>query len=425
VPVIVLVGVSLLLVLSGLTGGSSLGNPAALKLVFPLVCALNSDCFFANYIDHHTGPGLQDYQCGRITYDGHRGTDITLPNFRLMDRGVYVLAAADGVVIEAQDGRFDRNKGRNPGGFGNYITIEHEGGVRTIYAHLKKGSLKVRVGQGVSQGEEIAEVGSSGNSTDAHLHFEVQDHAGRIIEPFRGPCGSPTSLWEEQPAYEDEFQVLDYGMTNFEPTINQLKERPATQADFTTEDPLFLFWVQVKSVKPGDVARVEFYKPNGQLFRRSEFRHNRYYRYSWWYWFWLREAWAGMPKGRWTVKYFLNGRLYVTMPFRVSSPSAPAPEIWLAEERLDFGRVKLGKTREYRLIIENIGDANLQISIESSDRAFRVEPTSAAVAPGQKLLIPVIFEPKEPGMHQGKLIFTTNDPDEGSLTVSVEGIGME
>jgi hypothetical protein len=96
---------------------------AVVKFLFPLVCTINSDCFFANYIDHQAGPGLQDYQCGPITYNGHRGIDITLPSFRLMDRGIYVVAAAEGTVVELQDGWFDRNKRAGSGGYGNALPV--------------------------------------------------------------------------------------------------------------------------------------------------------------------------------------------------------------------------------------------------------------------------------------------------------------
>ena len=392
---------------------------------FPLVCTINEDCFFANYVDHRSGPGAQDYQCGPITYDGHRGTDIPALNFRLMDRGVYAVAAAEGTVVAVQDGQFDRNKRVGTGGYGNHVILEHAGGIRTIYAHLKKNSIRVRVGDSVQAGEELAEIGSSGSSTDAHLHFEVRDASDRMVDPFQGPCGNPVSWWAEQPPYENAFQVLDYGMTNFEPTLEQLKERPATRTDFRRNDPLFLFWVQVKSVKAGDVARVEFYNPQGRLFRRSEFRHDRYYRYSWWYWFWLREAWVGEPTGRWTVRYYLNNRLYVTMPFFVHPTPPQGPEIWLAETSLDFGSVQVGGTREYRLIVENLGRANLQISLQSNNSVFRVARESVTVRPGGKELIAITFAPAEAESYQGRITLTTNDPDEGTIPVSVRGRGHE
>jgi len=80
--------------------------------------------------------------------------------------GIY--AAADGVVIEeSSDGSWN-------GGYGNYILIEHPNKTRTRYAHTLKNIVKV--GDVVSQGKNIALIGSSGNTqgvTGCHLHFEV------------------------------------------------------------------------------------------------------------------------------------------------------------------------------------------------------------------------------------------------------------
>lgn len=79
--------------------------------------------------------------------------------------GTPVYAAADGKVIIA------KNSGWN-GGYGNYIVISHSNGTQTLYAHLYK--IEVSAGDNVSKGTEIAMLGSSGNSTGPHLHFEIR-----------------------------------------------------------------------------------------------------------------------------------------------------------------------------------------------------------------------------------------------------------
>ena len=58
---------------------------------------------------------------------------------------------------------------------GNHIVIEHADGEHSIYAHLKPGSLKVKAGDPVAAGQSLAAVGTSGNSTEPHLHFHVAD----------------------------------------------------------------------------------------------------------------------------------------------------------------------------------------------------------------------------------------------------------
>jgi murein DD-endopeptidase MepM/ murein hydrolase activator NlpD len=86
----------------------------------------------------------------------HRGIDIGAPT------GTPVYAAAAGVV---------EFSGWNSGGYGNMVEIRHADGSMTRYAHHSRNL--VRVGQRVRQGEQIAEIGSTGYSTGPHLHFEV------------------------------------------------------------------------------------------------------------------------------------------------------------------------------------------------------------------------------------------------------------
>ncbi|MGA7322949.1 MAG: M23 family metallopeptidase [Rhodomicrobium sp.] len=66
------------------------------------------------------------------------------------------------------------------GGYGNYVRIDHGGGLQTAYAHLKK--IKVKPGECVSKGEVIGSIGRSGIASSIHLHFEVIQN-GRFIDP--------------------------------------------------------------------------------------------------------------------------------------------------------------------------------------------------------------------------------------------------
>jgi murein DD-endopeptidase MepM/ murein hydrolase activator NlpD len=98
----------------------------------------------------------------------HAGIDIAA------DVGTPVMAAADGVV-EYSDW--------NSGGYGNLVEIRHADGSMTRYGHLNR-SL-VQVGQKVKQGEQIAEMGSTGYSTGPHLHFEVHTASdGGSVDPI-------------------------------------------------------------------------------------------------------------------------------------------------------------------------------------------------------------------------------------------------
>lgn len=86
----------------------------------------------------------------------HNGIDL------IAGQGTPVLATADGVVLEVK---------RSGKGAGNIVEIGHDGGYRTLYAHLQ--DIVVRKGEHVKAGRKIANVGMSGNSFAPHLHYEV------------------------------------------------------------------------------------------------------------------------------------------------------------------------------------------------------------------------------------------------------------
>lgn len=96
-----------------------------------------------------------------------------------MHEGVDIGAATGTPVKAAASGRVTA-AGWN-GGYGNWIKIVHTPGLATGYAHLS--SLGVRSGQAVGQGATIGQVGSTGDSTGPHLHFEVHVN-GRPVNPL-------------------------------------------------------------------------------------------------------------------------------------------------------------------------------------------------------------------------------------------------
>jgi murein DD-endopeptidase MepM/ murein hydrolase activator NlpD len=84
--------------------------------------------------------------------------------------GTPVLAAGDGVVVEA----------RRWGGYGNWLRIRHPGGWETGYGHLSRYARGIHAGMVVHQGEVVAYVGSTGNSTGPHLHYETWFKGQRV-----------------------------------------------------------------------------------------------------------------------------------------------------------------------------------------------------------------------------------------------------
>ena len=96
--------------------------------------------------------------------------------------GSELLAAGDGVVAAVvndrpDDRQFDQRQiADNPMVlFGNYLVIDHGNGEFSVYGHLKHGSVRVKPGQRLRQGEAVAQVGASGSAMFPHLHYELQD----------------------------------------------------------------------------------------------------------------------------------------------------------------------------------------------------------------------------------------------------------
>lgn len=91
---------------------------------------------------------------------GHNGIDIAGPI------GTPILAAREGVVTLVRGGSAWN------GGYGNYVVITHDNGVKTLYAHMN--SITVGQGQKVVRGQQVGTLGNTGRSTGPHLHFEVR-----------------------------------------------------------------------------------------------------------------------------------------------------------------------------------------------------------------------------------------------------------
>jgi hypothetical protein len=121
--------------------------------------------------------------------------------------GQPVLASAAGVVVRVHDRERDHRSRSSwpsllylvlegslreltgPGRvLGNHVVVDLGDGVYAVFAHLRRGSIRVAKGQRVAAGEQLAECGNSGNSTEPHLHFQLMDHPSVLFAaglPFR------------------------------------------------------------------------------------------------------------------------------------------------------------------------------------------------------------------------------------------------
>lgn len=119
------------------------------------------------------------FPCGQVwagqTRTGH-SPQLAIDFNRANDVGDTVVAAAAGTVTRVE------NLGSTS--YGRWIEIDHGGGYRTRYAHLL--SQRVSVGQRVSEGEAIGQVGDTGGSTGPHLHFELRRYGSAVRPVFDG-----------------------------------------------------------------------------------------------------------------------------------------------------------------------------------------------------------------------------------------------
>lgn len=120
--------------------------------------------------------GCSAYFCGRC----HTGIDIVAPF------GSTIRAASSGRVIAVNTGCADYGSYSCGGGYGNHVRVKFDDGYVSIYGHMKRGSVRVHVGQRVTGGVTIlGSEGSSGFSTGAHLHFEVRNSEwGSPVRPI-------------------------------------------------------------------------------------------------------------------------------------------------------------------------------------------------------------------------------------------------
>ncbi|MGD9949805.1 MAG: M23 family metallopeptidase [Desulfobulbus sp.] len=252
-------------------------NAATPVLQLPIQCQLGHDCYIQNFIDHDPSPGWQDYTCGSLSYNNHRGTDFSLPTLKLMEKGVNVLAAAPGTVMAIRDGEPDisvRKRGQatlEGKDAGNSVRIRHAGGWETQYSHMKKGSIAVQTGQNVGAGAVLGQVGLSGNTEFPHLHFSLR-FRGRDIDPFAPKpqkCGTnqPT-LWA--PALKEHVKYKPTGLLNagFSPELPQ-RDKVDTDAYSTatlpTNAPSLVFWSILFGIQKEDRIELRLYDPEQKL----------------------------------------------------------------------------------------------------------------------------------------------------------------
>ncbi len=287
------------------------------------------------YLDQNrSSASMQDFQCQQRTYEGHKGTDISLgwDAWNVMaSEQIQVIAAAAGVITYRTDGNFDRNC-KNSTKLWNAIYLRHDDGSITWYGHLKTGTLTTKqIGDRVERGEFLGAIGSSGNSSGPHLHFEVYDPQGQLVDPWAGQCNTinsanTSSAWRDQKPYVNS-QLNRLYTASLPPVF------PTCGGDGTLADAGRMN--EKRDFKPGDsiialavyrdqqsaqITNYKITKPDGSVWKQwshSPSQSNAQQSYVSSYWFWNYVLETNAPSGTWMVEAVFEGKT-VSTSFTVS-----------------------------------------------------------------------------------------------------------
>lgn len=277
-------------------------NPDHPLFIWPVIksasAPYNNVWSISNHVDHNPNypNALQDWNCGSRTYDtsagyNHKGIDIFTWPFSLyqMDNNQAVaVAAADGVIILKSNGNFDRNCAFNNSNW-NAVYIQHADGSQSWYGHLKNGSLTTKiVGDFIAAGEYVGIVGSSGNSTGPHLHFEVYNSLGALVDTYNGPCNAwstPTDTWwQNQKPYLDPKinAVLSHSAV---PQFNTCPttEVPNISNNFSTGSNVVLA-IYLADQLANSSVNLLLKRPDNSIQANWNFSLVNQFSASWWYW---------------------------------------------------------------------------------------------------------------------------------------------
>ena len=278
----------------------------------------------STFVDHDLNyPNqVRDYTNGRRTSDSNSGYNHSGPDYflwpfgwRMMDAEVVaVVAAADGVIVGKSDGNPDRSCGASATGW-NAVYVQHADGRIAWYGHLKQNSLTSKgIGDAVVTGEYLGRVGSSGNSSGPHLHFELRSGSGAgsyVVDPYFGPGNNalPASLWQQQPGYYDSAIVrLSTGAGLPEFGVCPQPEEPNEQQNFAPGSTVYLA-AYYRDQLAGQVSHLRILQPDGVVYvtwnSESATPH-----YAASMWAWMVPIPAHGPAGAWRFELTFEGKVY-------------------------------------------------------------------------------------------------------------------
>ena len=394
------------------------------QLLLPMGGVPFEDWVIVNYVDLDPGFGDVDYRGGPFTYDSHNGIDFTLPNFSAMDAGVPVMAAAEGTVIFMFDGGFDRETAGGNFDSTNFVTIDHGDGWWTEYIHLRRDSITVQVGDHVAPGEIIGEVGSSGNSTAAHLHFNVFN--GEPVEPYL----DPDLFWIDPLPYQGDFNVsIAHGTTLGDPFPTLLQgERPPDKHVFLYGQEVWLW--NVISTTGDNTIEVLWIDPNGAEHARHVWTDIEAIRGG----FWLGVLFlpGDAQLGQWEAAFLVDGEELSRETFTVAAVGTAEIRIDQGDQfivngrstPIDFGQVDRGDpaTPTHTFTVTNYGEVDLNLGAIDVPPGFIVtEGLGATLGAGESDSFTIALDHRGVGRKSGGISISSSDAGEGDYRFAVEG----
>jgi len=255
----------------------------------------------SNFVDQNPAfPGqVTDFNCTARSYDtqggyNHPGTDIFIYPFQwraVKYDQVEVVAPASGVILSIQDGNRDTNCDFNDNSaIWNAIYLMHDNGFITWFGHLKAGAFTEKsAGDRVERGEFLGIMASSGRSSGPHLHFEIYDDEGQLIDPYAGPCNTLNnkSYWDDQkPFREPRINALisHAARPQFSSCVPEAGEENTLVKSCFAPGESVVLTAYYHDQRKGDTTFFRLINPAGGVFDSWLHISPNTYNASWWFW---------------------------------------------------------------------------------------------------------------------------------------------
>ncbi|MEO1190296.1 MAG: M23 family metallopeptidase [Pseudomonadota bacterium] len=260
------------------------------EMEYPIACPEGQRCPVMVHVDHDPGPGIKDFACGTVTYDGHSGIDFRVEDLLAVAQGVPVLAAAPGVVSIIRDDvpdhnpfNYDQAEAARSSVCGNRVVLEHGPEWSTHYCHLRMGPAPVQVGQQVEAGQVLGYVGMSGSTNFPHFQLNLlhTPPGQRLdIDPFapEGPSATcsadiANSAWsraaQRQLTYEGP-ALANMGFADQAVTNRGIENGVYKRTPVEARSEALVLYARTIAIQRGDIQRLTILSPDGSVLSETE-----------------------------------------------------------------------------------------------------------------------------------------------------------